>query len=240
MIKKYTCVKYIHVKLSSKYKTKNMSKDEDMRIISQNYYRTNMNNPAWKEDSYAFSRNCAASTLAYYMRRKGFDVLPNRANINEFSWDDSRNSKFEDKRAGASNTEIYNWNKNFYEDHANHEAPVKILSKDLSNSDYKYLRDRNAPEEYKNKKADYCIETVKNYDGDIGFVTMSWLNGNSHAIIWEKEGDDVIFRDCQVGKVMKNDQIRDYTDHALDIMIMDPKGYKLDPSVVYWLKNKGQ
>lgn len=127
---------------------------------------------------YGRLNNCAYCTLAYDMRRRGYDVEA---------------SSVSTKTANTS-TEIESWYKNAhfqvsgerYSNMSGQEASVEI-SKELS---------KQGP----GARGQFCVQ---------------WIYGGGHSISYEVDDrGDVIYRDCQLNKTMKNEEISDYLSVA--------------------------
>ena len=211
-----------------KIKDKNYTKDEDMRVINQDYTRACMSNPDWEWDNYRYQNNCASCSTAYFLRRKGFDVKSN-----------PEMAKDPYKQGNATAMDMINFFPGMADD-------IKINPYDghIINNDHFSLYSESAEAKKalalpSTKKMDYVNNQINDFEGDIGFVNLFWYGGGGHSIIWEKEDNgEIILRDCQSGKVMKGEQMKEYLIYANDIILMDPEGYPIDDSISNWTRDR--
>ena len=150
-------------------KTGDTTPDEDMAMVNPNYKRL------FKKNNY--DENCAACTIAYDLRRRGYDV--------EVKSDDST---LEDGYYGLTADEI-----------------LKVYS--LSRSDLKttcngVTRDTQQMQKNLTKLED---ELLTYGDGARGNFMVYWSQGGGHSVSWEVENGEVVIRDAQTNKKHKLD-----------------------------------
>lgn len=81
--------------------------------------------------------------------------------------------------------------------------------------DYRHLENNNTGSTMNDNDGDLMYDISDRYDEDAyGFLNLTWYDGSGHAIIWEKTGDEVIFRDCQSNEVL---DIKDYLQYAIGV-----------------------
>lgn len=123
---------------------------------------------------YGRLNNCAYCTLAYDMRRKGYDVEASSVS----------------KKTANTPSEIESWYKNGH---------FKVTGNDYAN-----LTSLQASNKI-------TQELSKEGPGARGQFCVYWRNGGGHSISYEVDSDrNVVYRDCQHDRVMRNNEINDY------------------------------
>lgn len=149
-------------------------------------------NPEYKNDTTGeYSHNCIECTLAYEMRRRGYDVeaipdLNGESDATEDNW------YIEDVYKDVYSEE----NKHFIRDYLGEEIEAYLPN------------DEQATEHIKNSiKEEYGSEL----SDARGSASIYWKNGGGHSFVWEMTDDNLRFYDCQTGQEIS---ITDYTSKA--------------------------
>lgn len=144
-------------------KTKATILDEDMAAINPSYY-TN--------DIAHYDENCGACTIAYDLRRRGYDV----AAVDEDTY----------HKSGGTVTDLLNC----YDD------PTLITQSDIAK---KYNISKESLSEHPTKELVSCMEKemLSGGEGARGNFITEWTLGGAHSISWEVENGEIVYRDCQ-------------------------------------------
>ena len=212
-----------------KKKSREMTEDEDMKRV----------NPYYLEDD-SFKINCVYCTLAYRMRRKGYDVEA----------DDYHQGLEEKETANTFVTEygFYTHN-NVKNDFAKR---AKSFMASLTNDTYsekKYANEMAYPGttfEYSGKSdSSFTSEQIKKIEKDIlsqgegasGSFILKWTKGGGHSVVYEVKDKKVILRDCQSGEVVNVD---DYAKYAKTVIYFRTDNEELTDSALSAVKNKDE
>lgn len=160
-------------------KTDETTRDEDMSIVNPEYSRDPEN---------LYNENCAYCTLAYDLRRRGYDV-----------------------EAGA---EIDNDN----DGHGDGMTPMEILecyentSYDENVVDVNDLAEKyNAAYTVESMTNAMEKDMLSQGEGARGHLCLYWAQGGGHDVIWEVENGKVVVRDCQTNEKLN---LMDYTQYC--------------------------
>lgn len=158
-------------------KSKETSADEDMEKV----------NPDFENFSADTKNNCVNCSMAYDLRRRGFDVTADQSDKPldvAMVYD-----MYDMPTTEGVNTQVS------YEGYVKNYGDPGMSKKDFvatqSNSMIDYL-ETNMPE------------------GSRGLMTVAWSDNSGHAVAWEIEDGDLVVRDCQTGKKYEGDSV--YTD----------------------------
>lgn len=168
--------------LHFKKQKEEMSDSDNQKVINSDRYY----------DSEAYQQNCGYCSLAYDMRKRGYDVEAKPAywHNNEFDPDAYSDKTYYVAASGLSNHEIekcYKGNAQFTE--------VQEIANEMQKRNIALTT---------NNMIDYVEESlVKQGDGARGILSVAWTYGGGHAINYEVVGNQVVVRDCQTGKVYK-------------------------------------
>ena len=173
--------------------------DEDMAFVNPNYDRDNPDT----------SENCAYCSVAYDLRRRGYDVqaIEQPSELTALTVQD------------------------LYED-----ADMKMLSDIYEEATG--LSRSTEPVSISTDDAKKWTEKalLQQGDGSRGQLELFWANGGAHSVIWEVENGAVMIRDCQTNK--KSD-ITDYYgwDYIKNVMYMRTDNLKPTDEVLEYVKN---
>ena len=159
-------------------KTKATTLDEDMAATNPNYNTNTKSN---------YDENCGACTIAYDLRRRGYDV----AVVDEDAYLKGGNS-YLDLLTCYDNVDLTNL-----------ITRVDIEKKygvDLPNV-YPPTREEVSYMEH---------DMLNEGEGARGNFMMQWINGGGHSISWEVEDGEVVYRDCQTNRKIDIEEYRTY------------------------------
>lgn len=144
-------------------KTKATILDEDMAAINPSYYTNDITH---------YDENCGACTIAYDLRRRGYDV----AAVDEDTY----------HKSGGTVTDLLNC----YDD------PTLITQSDIAK---KYNISKESLSEHPTKELVSCMEKemLSGGEGARGNFITEWTLGGAHSISWEVENGEIVYRDCQ-------------------------------------------
>lgn len=223
-----------------KKKSHEMSADEDMARVNPYY-----------EEGDIFKINCSYCTLAYEMRRRGYDVEADDywGGIKE----DEANNVFE---------ELYTWYTHNGENQDRDKAAVTrglifdaAYARNLAkyNGDKELARVMAIKESYERAypgvqyydtrltfdgESAYSkiINDIKSQgDGARGQFLLYWKNGGGHSVVYEVENGEVYLRDCQTGKKIDPSE---YYDLASEIMYFRTDNEEINENALNCVKNK--
>lgn len=195
-----------------KKKTNNkLSQTEDMSRV----------NPYYKEDD-GYGTNCGYCTLAYELRRRGYDV------------EAARNSS----GIGTQTVDIYDWytHKNSQLstiDKIKYNAKKNHTKKEIA--EYKYPGLKYFPtNEYTSK--DVEKEILKQGEGARGQFLVNWSVGNSgHSVAYEVKNGNVYLRDCQINKTYN---VEDLFKRSSSVYFFRTDNEEIKESTLKYVRNK--
>ena len=153
-------------------KTKATTLDEDMEAINPIYHSNN------KSD---YDENCGACTIAYDLRRRGYDV----AAVDEDTY----------RKSGGTLNDLVDCYDN-----------AKLI--DQSYIARKYNISKESLSEHPTKELVSCMEKEMLSGGEDArgnFLTV-WSLGGGHSISWEVENGEIVYRDCQTNEKVDIDK----------------------------------
>lgn len=154
---------------------KQYTAEEDMKLV----------NPSRGSGEADIQNNCGYCTLAYDMRRRGYDVTAKK---------------------DANGTDPFELYKNYYKDA---KPPERVIPKQYEDMLKKYenarpymiTTDRDYKKYQKALMNDLQTELLKQGDGARGYLGVRWSGTNSsHSIAYEVSGGKVSVMDAQSGK----------------------------------------
>lgn len=155
-------------------KTKATTLDEDMAAINPNYNTV----------KFDYDENCGACTIAYDLRRRGYDVTA----VDERAYRKGGNSLFDLR--------------NCYDD-------ARLVT--AATIEQKYGVD--LPNVYPPTKEEMSYiehDMLNEGEGARGNLIMNWIDGGGHSIAWEVEDGEVVYRDCQSNRKIDIEEYRIY------------------------------
>lgn len=198
-----------------KVKSKSMTKDEDMAAINKNRwqyskYVKNLFDAFMKEtdskreqETYKqylnaveneekWHNNCASCTIAYDLRRRGYDVTAPKQTTTGFTREEIADC-YKDLTA-------YNNNKRVYKS----SGSEKINGKNYA---------------FSKSETDTIVDTIlnENPEGAYGYLSVRWCTEGAHACIWSVEDGDVVIRDCQINETF---EMHDYLSKAYNCQVV--------------------
>ena len=153
-------------------KTKATTLDEDMEAVNP-IYHTN--------DKSHYDENCGACTIAYDLRRRGYDV----AAVDEDTY----------RKSGGTLNDLVDCYDN-----------AKLI--DMSYIARKYNISEKSSTGHPTKELVSCMEKemLSEGDGARGNFLTVWSLGGGHSISWEVENGEIVYRDCQTNEKVELDK----------------------------------
>lgn len=170
-------------------KSKPTTCDEDMALV----------NPDYDKSDPLTSQNCAYCTMAYDMRRRGYDIeskydsngLSTYQVLRNYDWTAARKQFKQETGIDADLTD--------FPDALIHTVYFESNSKERELDAHSRFDD--APTHDRKEAVTRLERELSNYgEGSRGMIAMSWKFGGAHAIAWEVQNGKVVYRDCQVNK----------------------------------------
>ena len=153
-------------------KTKATTLDEDMEAVNPIYHTNNKS---------LFDENCGACTIAYDLRRRGYDV----AAVDEDTY----------RKSGGTLNDLVDCYDN-----------AKLI--DMSYIARKYNINEKSSTGHPTKELVSCMEKemLSEGDGARGNFLTVWSLGGGHSISWEVENGEIVYRDCQSNEKVELDK----------------------------------
>ena len=153
-------------------KTKATTLDEDMEAVNPIYHTNNKS---------LFDENCGACTIAYDLRRRGYDV----AAVDEDTY----------RKSGGTLNDLVDCYDN-----------AKLI--DMSYIARKYNISEKSSTGHPTKELVSCMEKemLSEGDGARGNFLTVWSLGGGHSISWEVENGEIVYRDCQTNEKVELDK----------------------------------
>ena len=153
-------------------KTKATTLDEDMEAVNPIYHTNNKSH---------YNENCGACTIAYDLRRRGYDV----AAVDEDTY----------RKSGGTLNDLVDC----YDD-------AKLI--DMSYIARKYNISEKSSTGHPTKELVSCMEKemLSEGDGARGNFLTVWSLGGGHSISWEVENGEIVYRDCQTNEKVELDK----------------------------------
>ena len=190
---------------------KEWSMEDDAGEVNPNYHN-------YDTRTTDYTHNCPYTSLAYDLRRRGYDVQAIGDSDGETSdtiesW--YKNGKFVDLLEPTEEDKEYIRKCNdFYNTDAGDKlltdsitTKLKISKEELFTPEYDGIRlkHQDDPELTRSEKQEYADQMVNDLksqgNGARGFVTVKWRSGGSHAVQYEVQNDKVYICDGQTGEV---------------------------------------
>lgn len=155
-------------------KTKATTLDEDMAAVNPNYNTV----------KFDYDENCGACTIAYDLRRRGYDVTA----VDEREY----------RKGGNRLSDL----RNCYDD------AILVTAATI---EQKYGVD--LPNVYPPTKEEMSYiehDMLNEGEGARGNLIMNWIDGGGHSIAWEVEDGEVVYRDCQSNRKIDIEEYRIY------------------------------
>ena len=153
-------------------KTKATTLDEDMAAVNPIYHTNNKSH---------YDENCGACTIAYDLRRRGYDV----AAVDEDAY----------RKSGGTLNDLVDCYDN-----------AKLI--DMSYIARKYNISEKSSTGHPTKELVSCMEKemLSEGDGARGNFLTVWSLGGGHSISWEVENGEIVYRDCQTNEKVELDK----------------------------------
>lgn len=82
-------------------------------------------------------------------------------------------------------------------------------------------------------------ELLKEPDGSYGHFSVYWSVGGGHSMVWEKSGNDVVIRDCQINETYTYDEwVKKYGSMTTATMTMRTDNRKPSNKILKTVRNK--
>lgn len=209
----------IHTEL--KKKTIVMSKDEDMAAVNpkldkdyikkienivaiintyakigdrDNYIKYYREYVRYYTEQEPYFSNCANCTLAYDMRRRGYDVEAPRSTVG------LNRETLLDLYKDIKDSDITNYKTSAVKKYNKMIGKV-TLTKDATN-EYKTAKELSENSFFTKDDAKNIESNMlsKYPEGSYGYFMAAWGDLGSHAMVWSKEDGEIVIRDCQTNE----------------------------------------
>jgi hypothetical protein len=189
-------------------KTEATTLDEDMRAI----------NPKFSSDKdNLYNQNCAVCTLAYDLRRRGYDVMAASEEVT-----------MGDGSAGLTIREIQKC----------YKGGTFVTMNDLARNNKEIsgeIKDAISSEDGVRLGKAVDKELLSYGEGARGHVVFYWTAGSAHDIVWEVEKGKVVYRDCQTNKKI---ELEKYSSLSKDIDYMRTDNLELTDEAMKYIRNR--
>lgn len=171
-------------------KTKEMSPEEDMERV----------NPAYKNWDDNTKSNCVLCTMAYELRRRGYDVQAKKAT------------------SGYNGTELP---KDWFPGAKTKESEGSMSDLQITETMKKGIAPRISKEN-KTKMIDNTVSEIQNQkDGARGQITVTWDGSFSgHSVAYANEGGKVVIYDAQANERYEDAAARKYLNRCSQVSVM--------------------
>lgn len=170
-------------------KDKNQTGEEDASEVNERY-----------DEGSEYKNNCYSCSIAYDLRRRGFDVEA----IPDYDGETKENIvdcyKHTQSDIKDSNEIINKW--------AEKQREEMRKGRDINFDDF-----------YKDMSNDMVKKMKSEGNGACGNLIVYWYGGGGHSMVWEVKNNEVIIRDTQPNKIYKGDDITtllSYTEPSYD------------------------
>ena len=185
-------------------KTSPSTADEDMAAVNPQYYDS--------ERRYLFNENCAICTLAYMMRRKGYDVVA----TSEMFARNGQGLRVKDtlncfvNENGGMPTDRYESNNTVQERYPDAKNMGDLLN--------------------------HAEEELKAYgEGAYGYFGVTWSLGGGHSVVWSVENGEVVIRDCQTNR---KHTMQEYADSIDAFRYVRTDDLMISKDIIKYLRNR--
>lgn len=182
--------------------------DEDMALVNPNYQTS-------EKDKY--DQNCAVCTLAYDLRRRGYDIEASSEEVT-----------MADGKTGLTMKEIA----------ACYKGAEIVTMSDIGDKNPDAtgaITDALANEDGIKIGEHMDKELLSHGEGARGHAVFVWTKGGSHDIIWEVENGKVVYRDCQTNKKIK---LEEYSSLSKDMLYMRTDNLQLTDEAMKYVRNR--
>lgn len=188
-------------------KDKEYSRDEDMSAVNPNFDG---------DTDLRYSTNCSYCTVAYDLRRRGYDVTADSMDPG-----DDPTNKYE-TASWYKGVDIVSTKSLLFKNN-----PIQYLT-NLNNDPY----DSDNIEHTKKVIED---ELKRHGDGARGDFGLYWKYGGGHSIVWEVIDNEVIFRDTQINSIIN---IEEYLQRCRSTEYYRVDNLELDEEILTTIRTK--
>lgn len=182
--------------------------DEDMALVNPNYQTS-------EKDKY--DQNCAVCTLAYDLRRRGYDIEASSEDVT-----------MADGKTGLTMKEIA----------ACYKGAEIVTMSDIGDKNpdaTSAITDALSNEDGIKIGEHMDKELLSHGEGARGHAVFVWTKGGSHDIIWEVENGKVVYRDCQTNQKIK---LEEYSSLSKDMLYMRTDNLQLTDEAMKYVRNR--
>ena len=193
------------------HKDREYTRDEDQAAINPNYVTNEEGSKVTEEEKaeiislqeetgvaiFEYQINCQSCTLAYDLRRRGYDV-----EAAPYDWDETWQANYEG---------ISSWYKGVTVDDWTVHTPTPMPD-GLERYEDGYGEAMESRQKELRAKIASTFDDMP--DGSYGQFCVYSYYGGGHSIVWEKENGKVTLRDCQINET-----------YSLDHLATDPDEY---------------
>lgn len=182
--------------------------DEDMAAI----------NPKFSSDKdNLYNQNCAICTLAYDLRRRGYDIMAS-----------SEEATMADGKTGLTMTEIS----------ACYEGAEIVTMNDIGDKNESIsaeISDGVSNENCRDVAKYMDDELLSHGEGARGHLVFVWSKGGAHDIAWEVENGKVVYRDCQTNKKI---DLEEKAARSKDMYYLRTDNLQLTDEAMKYVRNR--
>lgn len=182
--------------------------DEDMSVINPKY---------GADEDNLYNQNCAVCTLAYDLRRRGYDVMASSEEVT-----------MANGTAGLSMREIASC----------YEGGEFVSMKDIARDNEEISGELKDAIKSKDgvKMGEYMDkELLRHGEGARGHIVFHWTGGGGHDIAWEVENGKVVYRDCQTNNKI---DIKEYSAYSEEMLYMRTDNLKMSKKAMKYIRNR--
>lgn len=156
-----------------------------------------------------YQQNCAECTLAYDMRRRGYEV-----------------ETIENKTGGTDVETVKSW--------YNGAEPVTLY--DLYKANGQNVLKSTFADPSSDEAIGYVEDKMRSYAGNArGHLFIEWKYGGAHDVAWQTDGDKVFLVDAQSGEIHN---VEDYLKRAKNIEFFRCDNLELSDDSINYVKEK--
>lgn len=194
------------------HKDKEYTKEEDQAAVNPNY------DPSWM----AYSENCSNCTLAYDVRRRGYDV--EAAPYNQY------------ETFKPTIDEVSTWYKGVSED----DWLVNRMDTTSDNTHDRSWENKPGKPDFTAIEFNETKSAIKSMpDNSYGQFCVYWSHGGAHSLVWEKTRDKVILRDCQTNKTYDYDKyVKEWGQYVDKTYVLRTDNLELTDNALRRIRNK--
>lgn len=223
-----------------KLKTSVLSKDQDMAAVNRGkrFYATKLQQLFLGDHTHEqyeklakgadeTNINCASCTIAYDLRRRGYDVIAPKQTTHGFTTDEIMLC-YKDKNGNKPKTFTTSSGEHIYPN--DYDMDIINARQKGDHSQDSQTRKTLTGSPYYSFEADQAQTIKENMlekypEGAYGYLGTNWQGGGGHAQIWSIENGDVVIRDCQWNEI---DTLENRLERSVSVEIVRTDNLELN------------